>query len=152
MEVRGMQQGSGERVLVVDDEAHFRFSVSLMLKKAGYEPATAASADEASRLVREAMGRGDGFDLFLVDIQMPGRSGIELIRELATGGVHPPIIVVSGLFDAETVKELWTTDCADLLAKPFEPGDLIEKISALLRRDRPDGQKEHKGGGVMRAG
>jgi CheY-like chemotaxis protein len=141
--------GLRRHVLIVDDEPNFRFSTGIALRRAGYAITEAENAEQALSLITRAYGhdlslcqsgRPPSFDLLLVDIQMPGMSGVELIDEVRRRNIGVPIFVVSGFADKRLSDELRRRGCFDLLNKPFEPVELIEKVWTAINA--------HKNGGA----
>jgi two-component system, NtrC family, C4-dicarboxylate transport response regulator DctD len=135
-------------VLIVDDEPNFRFSTGIALRRAGYAITEAENAEQALSLITRAYGldlplcrpgRPPSFDLLLVDVQMPGMSGVELIDEVRRRNIGVPIFVVSGFADKRLSDELRSRGCFDLLNKPFEPVELIEKVWTAINAYRNGG-------------
>lgn len=121
-----MSEGAAElRVLVVDDELPSRDELRFLLRSAGgVGPVLAvADADDALRAVH----RSD-FDLVVVDIGLPGLSGLELARVLARFAEPPAVVFVTGR--EEHVVEAFEVGAVDYLLKPVRP----ERLEAALRR------------------
>ena len=116
------------RVLVVDDEPGVQESLRMLLKHE-CEVLTAASVDEALRLVAQAPP-----DLILLDLVMPGRSGFDLFTELANQDSPPPVVVLSGTKTIAIAVEAMKRGAADYLTKPFEVEALRIKVRQLLSR------------------
>jgi two-component system response regulator AtoC len=110
------------RVLVVDDEAGVRESLRMLLH-GECEVAVAESADAALARVGEAMP-----DLILLDLVMPGRSGLELLEELRQLDDPPPVIVLTATKTVTTAVEAMKLGAADYVTKPFEVDALRIKI------------------------
>lgn len=134
-------------VLIVDDEPNFRFATGIALKRAGYRITEAEDAETALRLVTRPWLAPCGleepatiggaasvcpFDLLLVDIQMPGMSGAELIEEVRRRNIAVPVFAISAFADERLAGELKTKGGVELLPKPFEPGELVERIRLSL--------------------
>lgn len=119
----GDLSGQGERILLVDDEADIRRTVSQLLNESGYEVESAASGVEALDLVAASPP-----DLLLLDVLMPGIGGLEVARRVRQ--VHPqlPIIFLSAHANVETIAA--EVPHASLLRKPF----LSEELSLQIRR------------------
>lgn len=123
------------KILIVDDEPHFRFAASIALKRAGFDVNEAASGEEAlNQFFNGAVGYST-FQLILMDILMPGISGVEMIKELNKRQIQTPVLAVSGVADRELIAEMVQSHQVDLLRKPFEPGDLIKKVKSILVRN-----------------
>ncbi len=119
------------RVLVVDDDEQIRAAVAGALERFDFDIKTVESADEAQL----AVGSFEP-DIILLDIMMPGMSGIEFCRQLRqTKDI--PVIFLSGL-DTEVDRIVGLEIGADdYLTKPFHPGELLARIKAVLRRTAP---------------
>ncbi|UCG11002.1 MAG: response regulator [Deltaproteobacteria bacterium] len=124
-DVRGTM---AEKVLIVDDESVVRELLADFLKDEGYEVIAAASGDEAIGKVER-----ENPDLILLDLKMPGISGIELCRrfkaEERTRSI--PIIIITGLSSKEA--EALEAGVDDFVAKPFDLPDLSNRLESAVR-------------------
>ena len=119
-----------QRILIVDDEAPLRDIFAKGLSRNGYSCDTAGSADEANNLLRV-----EEFDLVLLDISMPGKTGLSLLATLSKSFTDMAIIMVSGNDDLETATFAMRQGADDYLAKPVPISLLVYRIEkALLRR------------------
>jgi two-component system, OmpR family, KDP operon response regulator KdpE len=128
------------RILVVDDEAQIRRVVRTTLASNGYEVSEAKNGDEALGLLRS-----NEYDLVLLDVNMPGKSGLETCREIRSIGTHPAIIMVT-VRDSEADKVDALDAGADgYVTKPFGMSELIARVRSVLRRtiDSPSYPAEH---------
>ncbi len=116
------------RVLVVDDEAGVRESLRMVLR-GDCELVLAANADEALRVLR-----GTPPDLMLLDLMMPGRTGLELLEEVSALPEAPPVVVLTGTTTLSTAVEAMKLGAADYLTKPFEVEALRIKVRRMLDR------------------
>ncbi len=116
------------RVLVVDDEPGVRESLRMLLK-GECEVATAESAEEAARAVASAPP-----DLILLDLVMPGRSGLDFLAELQERGDAPPVVVLTATRTVATAVEAMKLGAADYVTKPFEIDALRIKVRRLLEQ------------------
>jgi two-component system, OmpR family, response regulator RegX3 len=127
---------ASSRILIVDDEPSVRESVGYALEQEGFEVALAADGEEA-----EEQLSGDDFDLLVIDIMMPGKSGLDVCREVRAKSPVPIILLTAK--DAEVDKVVGLEVGADdYVTKPFSVRELIGRIRAQLRRrelDRSDG-------------
>jgi two-component system KDP operon response regulator KdpE len=119
---------AGERILVCDDDPQILRALRLVLRGAGYEVLTAASAEEA--LDRAAIAAPHAA---IVDLMLPDRPGIEVCRELRSWS-ELPIIVLSAVTDEEAKIEALQSGADDYVTKPFAPGELVARVQAVLRR------------------
>jgi DNA-binding response OmpR family regulator len=122
------------RIAVVDDESDIREMLSDYLGAAGHEVVTAEDATALEAL----LGRGAAPDLFVLDVGLPGRDGLELARDLRAR-LDPGIVMLTGA--AGTIDRVVGLEIGadDYVPKPFEPSELAARIAAVLRRRRPGG-------------
>jgi two-component system phosphate regulon response regulator OmpR len=123
-------------ILVVDDDRRIRELLQSYLMEAGYRVTTAASSAEA----REKM-RGLVFDLLVVDVMMPGESGVSLTKSLRAVRADTPILMLSALADTDDRIAGLAAGSDDYLTKPFEPRELLLRLQGLLRRAAPRGEE-----------
>jgi len=119
---------AGERILVCDDDPQILRALRLVLRGAGYEVLTSASAEEA--LDRAAVA---GPHAAIIDLMLPDRPGIEVCRELRSWS-ELPIIVLSAVADEQTKVDALQHGADDYVTKPFAPGELVARVQAVLRR------------------
>jgi DNA-binding NtrC family response regulator len=119
-----------QRILVVDDDASIRRTLTILLSKAGYEVAQAADGSEAIRLWRD-----QGGDLVITDLHMPEKDGIETIIELLS---HSPGIRIIAMSGGGQTKRLDLLGNASLLGavltieKPFTIGEMMALVNRAL--------------------
>jgi DNA-binding response OmpR family regulator len=120
------------KVLIVDDDPKLRGFVSQGLAAHGIESLSAESGEEASRLLDEA---GPAVpDLILLDVMMPGQSGLEFLGELRARGSDVPVIFVTARRAVEDRVTGLRTGADDYILKPFEFDELLARIEAVVRR------------------
>jgi len=117
-----------ERILVVDDDSQIRRVMRTTLKAKGYEVDEAGSGERALELVRS-----EKYDLVLLDINLPGKTGLETCREIRTL-VSVPIIMLTVRDAAADKIEGLDAGAQDYVTKPFSMGELLARIRAVLRR------------------
>jgi DNA-binding response OmpR family regulator len=121
------------RILIVEDEPDIALGLREDLKKQGYEVETVA--DGAAAILR---GKGEAWDLILLDIMLPKIDGFEVCRELRRARVKTPIIMLTAkIQEAEKVMGL-ELGADDYVTKPFSPHELRARIKAVLRRFSED--------------
>lgn len=120
------------RILVVDDEESVRESAGYTLEQEGFEVVLAASGEEAE----ERLGEGE-FDLLVLDIMMPGKSGLEVCREVRNSSAVPIILLTAKDSEADKVEGL-ESGADDYVTKPFSLRELTGRIRAQLRRRELD--------------
>jgi DNA-binding NtrC family response regulator len=106
-------------VLIVDDEVAARYGMRRALEREGYLLEEAGSADEARRRVAAAPP-----DLVLLDVNLPGESGLEYLKELATLPKPPLVVIITAHGSERMAVEAIKSGAHDYLAKPFEVDDL----------------------------
>jgi two-component system, OmpR family, phosphate regulon response regulator OmpR len=119
-------------ILIVDDDKRIRELLRAYLSENGYFISLAASAAEA----RERM-RGVIFDLIILDVMMPGETGLSLAAALRGEGGEVPILMLSALAETQDRIAGLTSGVDDYLSKPFEPQELLLRLQSLLRRAGP---------------
>jgi two-component system, OmpR family, phosphate regulon response regulator OmpR len=121
-------------ILVVDDDRRIRALLSRFLTSEGYRVTTADSAAHA-----RAKFSGLTFDLLILDVMMPGESGLELAHSIrnSAGGSGVPIMMLTARHEIEHRIEGLQAGADDYLAKPFEPRELSLRVSNILRRASP---------------
>jgi len=119
--------GELKPVLVVDDEAILRDSLTDWLDNAGYQVAAAGSGEEALRTLRE-----QDFGVVILDLKLPGKTGVEVLREAR--GFRPELqgIIMTAYPSWETAVESMKLGAVDYLSKPFSPDKLEELIEKAL--------------------
>ncbi|HAP44048.1 MAG: hypothetical protein A2087_01540 [Spirochaetes bacterium GWD1_61_31] len=132
------------RLLLVEDEPGLVLTLGDLLRAEGYEVEAAGDAAAAERRLAAA-----GFDLMLLDVMLPGRSGLDLLRDLRAKACRLPILMLTAkATPPERVVGL-KLGADDYLAKPFDSLELLARIEALLRRSQSQGQPSPSGfGGI----
>ena len=120
-----------ETVIVVDDDDAVRASLRLLLKSVGLEVQTYGSASE---FLGSYNGQQPG--CLVLDVRMPGLSGMELQEQLNLQGAIIPVIFVTGHGDVPMAVEAMQHGAFDFLQKPFRDQDLLDRIQRALVRDR----------------
>ncbi len=118
-------------VLIVDDEPQIRRVLRTTLTSHGYAVIEARSGDEALEVIR-----GEKVDLILLDLNMPGRSGLEICREIRGSGDVPIIMLTVRNSERDKVLAL-DAGADDYVVKPFGSEELMARIRAALRRTAP---------------
>ncbi|MCH7717425.1 MAG: response regulator [Gemmatimonadetes bacterium] len=118
------------KVFVVDDDVSVRVAVGRLIRSAGLEVETFASAED----LLEAWP-SDASGCLIVDVQMPGLSGLELQTELAALGSTVPIIFITAHDDPNARSRALNGGAADFLEKPFDDEELIAAIHAAFEAD-----------------
>ena len=121
-----------QTILVIDDDESLRDTIGVMLEQEGFRAVLAgdgrAGFDKALTLKP---------DLVLVDLRLPGMSGIEICKQLRAAHVNTPIIVLSAMGDEIDKVLLLEIGADDYVVKPFGTRELMARIRAVLRRASP---------------
>jgi two-component system response regulator RegX3 len=132
---------SSGRILIADDEPSVRDSVGYALTQEGFEVTAAADGDEAAAL----LGNGIPFDLLILDIMMPGPSGLDICRDVRSRSAVPIIVLTAK--DAEVDKVVGLEVGADdYVTKPFSVRELLGRVRAQLLRSELDRASTVEGG------
>ncbi len=119
------------RILIVEDEPEIREMISYILQQEGFSISEAAHAQDARQLLLNRR-----YDLILMDWMLPGRSGLELTRELKQKARTKtiPVIMLTARIEEDCKIEGLDSGADDYITKPFSPRELIARIRAVLRR------------------
>jgi len=118
-----------QHILVVDDDNRLRELLRSYLTKSGFAVSAAPNAGIARRQL-ESME----FDLIVLDVMMPGETGLELARSLRMAGNDVPILMLTAMGEASDRIGGLEAGADDYLPKPFEPRELLLRIQTILRR------------------
>ncbi|MBI1753132.1 MAG: response regulator [Acidobacteria bacterium] len=116
-------------ILVVDDLAIVRLSLQRILAKAGYRVRLAEDVRGALEVLDE-----DSIDLILCDIQMPGASGLDLVKAIRRRIPDTSVVMVSSLEDTETAIECLQQGAFGFVLKPYQPREILVQVNGALRR------------------
>jgi two-component system phosphate regulon response regulator OmpR len=118
-------------LLVVDDDRRIRVLLLRFLLLEGYRVTTADTAADARAKLASL-----SFDLLIVDVMMPGESGLALVQDLRARS-NVPILMLTARVEAQSRIEGLSAGADDYLGKPFEPKELALRVASILRRTRP---------------
>ncbi|MFL5576214.1 MAG: response regulator [Gemmatimonadaceae bacterium] len=118
-------------VLWVDDEAELLESHRIFLREKGYEVEWASNADDALEMLRRR-----SFDVMLLDEQMPGRRGLDSLRDVKELAPNLPVVVVTKSEEDTTLREALGANVRDYLVKPVNPRQVLTAITRILEGPR----------------
>ena len=121
------------RVLIVEDEPHIADGLRFNLEAEGHEAAVVPDGERALQIVLHGK---QPFDVMVLDVMLPGKSGFAVARELRAAGHYIPILMLTARSRPEDVLDGFEAGADDYLPKPFELTILIARINGLLRRRR----------------
>ena len=130
MQAPGMRDARPS-VSIVDDDPEFRDSVERLLRSVGLHTRQFSSVSDFLNA-----GPSDGPTCLVLDIRMPGGSGLELQRDLAAANRHVPIIFITAHGDIPMTVQAMKGGAIEFLTKPFRDQDLLDAVEAGLARDR----------------
>ena len=124
-------------VFVIDDDPAVRASIEGLLKSVGLRSQSFGMAQEFL-----TSKRPDGPSCLVLDVRLPGVSGLDFQHELAAAGVEIPIIFITGHGDIPMTVKAMRSGAVEFLTKPFRDQDLLDAINQALDRDRVTRQKQ----------
>jgi len=121
------------RILVVEDEKKVAKALEEGLEAEHYEVAVAHTGEDGFYLIST-----QAFDLVLLDLMLPGRSGLEILRAMRTRGLKTPVLILTARDAIEDRVQGLDCGADDYLVKPFAFAELLARIRALLRRGKAE--------------
>ncbi|MGH2358435.1 MAG: response regulator transcription factor [Candidatus Limnocylindria bacterium] len=121
------------RLLLVEDDPTLRKALTFNLTREGYEVSAAADGEQALEAARN-----QHLDLVLLDVMLPGMSGVEVLRVLRREGIATPVIILSAKGEEIDRVVGLKVGADDYVTKPFSRPELLARIEAVLRRRRRD--------------
>jgi FixJ family two-component response regulator len=134
-----MMPAGAPTVFIVDDDDDVRASIRGLLKSVGLRPETFRTAQEFLHAERS-----DGPSCLVLDVSLPGVSGLDFQQELADACVQIPIIFISGYEDIAMREKAMKSGAVDFLTKPFQDQDLLDAIHRALDRERERRQQQNE--------
>jgi two-component system alkaline phosphatase synthesis response regulator PhoP len=125
--------GKGANILVIEDDKALREGLALNFELGGYSVQTAADGDQGMRMAFDTRP-----DLIVLDIMLPGWSGLDILTEMREREITTPVLILSARGTTDNKVEGLRYGADDYLAKPFELPELMARVEALLRRHRLD--------------
>ncbi|HEU5131484.1 MAG TPA: response regulator, partial [Pyrinomonadaceae bacterium] len=126
-----MTNTAADMVFVIDDDESIREALKSLIRSVGLSVATFASAQNFLQ-----SSRPDVPSCLILDVRMPGLSGLDLQRDLADANIHIPIIFITGHGDIPMSVRAMKAGAVEFLTKPFRDQDLLDAIQQALERDR----------------
>ncbi len=127
-----MSKHRKEKILVVDDEETIRKSLKMILEYEGYQFYEAADGEQALNAIEETVG----LDLVLLDVKLPGMSGLEVLDELGKKPYSPEVIMISGHGTVQTAVEATKLGAFDFLEKPLHRERVLISIRNALNQTK----------------
>jgi FixJ family two-component response regulator len=117
-------------VFIIDDDASFRRSIGRLIQSMGFQVKTFGTAAEFL-----STGRTDVPSCMVLDVRLPGLSGLDLQQELGEAGIEIPIIFITGHGDIPMSVRAMKAGAVEFLTKPFREQDLLDAIRQAVKRD-----------------
>jgi FixJ family two-component response regulator len=118
-------------VVIIDDDPEFRDSVGRLLRSVGWDTQQFSSVSDFIKV-----DPSDGPTCLVLDVRLPGRSGLELQRDLAAANRQVPIIFITAHADIPMTVQAMKGGAIEFLTKPFRDQDLLDAVEAGIARDR----------------
>jgi len=134
LESKTMTLSGKPHILVIDDDNRLRELISRFLREQDFLVTTAASAEEARHRLE-----GMQFDMLVVDVMMPGESGLDLVRDLKSSGMSTPCLMLTAMGEPGQRLHGLESGADDYMTKPFEPLELALRMKNILGRRQGSG-------------
>jgi len=134
-----MTSAGAPTVFIIDDDADVRVSIEGLLKSVGLRSESFESPHEFLR-----SPRSDGPSCLVLDVRLPGVSGLDVQHQLAEAGVQLPIIFITGHGDIPMTVKAMKSGAVEFLTKPFRDQDLLDAIQQALDLDRVARQRQEE--------
>jgi two-component system alkaline phosphatase synthesis response regulator PhoP len=119
----------GNRILVVEDEESLAFGVRDALEHAGYEVGVVHDGTAALARIRS-----QEFDLVVLDLMLPGVTGLDVLKVLREENLRVRVLVLTALAEEEDMLRVFAQGADDYMPKPFSPKELVARVAAQFRR------------------
>ena len=126
-----MAKQSPEKILIVDDESDIAQILKLHLEEFGYITSWAADGETALQQLWS-----NGYDLVLLDVRMPGISGVDVLQRIRDNGFDSAVIMMTAHGNENLVVECMKAGAADYIAKPFDIDDMMIRMERALKNRR----------------
>ena len=117
-----------KRILIIDDEQPIRKMFRIIIERAGFEVFEADGCSNGMSILREV----DGISVILLDVIMPGVTGIDCLSKIREEFGNIPVIMVTGVTNVDTTKEVMEKGAFDHIVKPVKKNDLLDVIGKAL--------------------
>ncbi len=135
--MKGMRGYHTPRILTIDDDLDTVGLIRVVLQRAGYEVSTATNWEEVVDRINLANQVNIPFDLIILDIMMPERSGFDILRSIQVVlKPMPPVIFLSAKYSVDDMVKASDMGAAKYLVKPTTPEKLVETVRNILRPSR----------------
>lgn len=119
------------RILLVEDEQRLAETIAAALRETGLAVDHAANGEDGSQMAEQGV-----YDAIILDLMLPGKSGQLVLTDLRRQRVHTPVLILTAMDGKASIIELLNAGADDYIGKPFDLGELIARIKALIRRSK----------------
>lgn len=119
------------RVLLVEDEQRLAENIVAAFRETGLAVDYALDGESGSHMAEQ-----DIYDTIVLDLMLPGKTGQRVLRDLRERGIHTPVLILTAQEGKESIIELLNAGADDYLSKPFDLGELLARVKALIRRGK----------------
>jgi two-component system response regulator PhoP len=119
------------RILLVEDEQRLAENIVAALRETGLVVDHAANGEDGSHMAEQGV-----YDTIILDLMLPGKSGQAVLRDLRRKRIHTPVLILTAQEGKDSIIELLNAGADDYLSKPFDLGELIARVKALIRRGK----------------
>jgi DNA-binding response OmpR family regulator len=133
------QQETDKKILVVEDNKDVVLIVQRKLTRVNYNVDTAFDGVEALTKINT-----NTYDLIILDVSLPKKSGLEVLKDIREKGNKTPVLILSGLSEVDDKVKGLKYGADDYLGKPFDPKELLARIEAILRRATAIAEMKYK--------
>lgn len=116
-------------ILVIEDDKITNQNICLLLKKEKMIPESAHTGHEGIELIKLY-----DYDLIILDLMLPDKPGLEILKQIRLLGVKTPVLVLSGLHQTEKKVDCLNNGADDYLTKPYERAELLARVKSIIRR------------------
>jgi DNA-binding NtrC family response regulator len=118
-------------ILVIDDEAEIREGLELLLSSEGYSVTSAETGEAGLARVEQ-----EPFDLLLLDVSLPGRSGLDLLRDIRHRDPHLPVVLITAYGSIDMARQAFKSGAQDYITKPWSNDELLAQIASAVEGRR----------------
>ena len=118
------------KIFILEDDINLNETISEFLEDEGYDTTSAYDGDEAEYLMYE-----NRYDLYLLDVNVPGTNGFELLKKVRQNDDKVPAIFITSLNSLDDLEIGYESGCDDYIRKPFELKELLLRVKTLLKRE-----------------
>ena len=121
-------------ILIAEDEQYTRNTLSFVLENAGYQVIETANGQDTLHLILQLTRSAHPIDLIILDIEISGLTGWQVLDELKRYQISVPVVVITGLIDEQTLQRIQDKGCPEYLKKPFDPEEVTACVSKVLQK------------------